>query len=84
MTSSKREWYKNNLKELYVQHGWGTSRWPNGAKYSGMWSNGQANGEGVYTFKSGASVQATFCNSKAQGDGVLMGLRGPEQIETHK
>ena len=84
LRSSKYAWYKNNLKKLYIQHGWGTSRWPNGAKYQGKWSNGEANGQGVYTFKCGASVKTTFCNNKAQGDAVLIGMRGPEQIETVK
>ena len=62
-----------------LQHGWGTSRWPNGAKYQGKWSNGEANGQGVYTFKYGASVKATFCNNKAQGDGFFTDLLGPQK-----
>ena len=33
LKSSKHAWYKNNCKQLYLQHGWGYSRWSNGAKY---------------------------------------------------
>ena len=61
-----------NLKD--IQEGWGYSRWPNGAKYVGMWSNGEANGEGEYTFESGASVKATFDKNKAKGIGLFTDL----------
>ena len=74
----KGQWYrsKNSLKSD-VQHGYGTSRWPNGAKFTGKWKDGKANGEGVYKFKSGASVKTKFYNNKATGIGYFTDMLGP-------
>lgn len=68
---------KNNLKSD-VQDGFGTSRWLNGVKYSGIWKNGVAHGQGKFTFKSGVTVEVIFRNNIAMGDGFLTDLKGPK------
>ena len=50
--------------------GTATFKWPSGAAYTGQFSNGQRNGNGLQTWQDGSSYKGEFLNDMRHGLGV--------------
>ena len=54
---------------VYIPHGKGTLKWPDGASYQGDIRDGKANGKGKFSHANGDSYEGEFVNDQAHGFG---------------
>ena len=50
-----------------IKHGKGTQTWPDGAKYTGEWRNGKAEGFGTFTHANSDVYAGDFKDDRANG-----------------
>lgn len=52
---------------ILIQQGKGVQTWANGAKYDGMWHEGQIQGYGILVHQNGDVIEGNFHQGKATG-----------------
>ena len=62
------------------RHGRGVFKYPDGARYEGMWENDMANGEGSLVHADGDVYNGSFVNDKAHGQGTFEHANGARYV----
>ena len=60
--SRKEESNSETADMVYIPHGYGTLKWPDGASYTGEIRDGKANGKGKFSHANGDSYEGEFVN----------------------
>lgn len=65
----KRDDANGSQDMIFIPHGQGTLKWPDGASYTGDIRDGKANGKGKFRHANGDYYEGDFVNDQAHGFG---------------